>query len=261
MKMRDTLVPRQFGTAVRRPLRAVERCAYCYSPRGPMALLFCCFLAVPSCDAWGALSSDTGEIPAQASLENYCGGQALQVACALLGRTLTSSELHVVLPPDGQPTSLANLERAAKQLSLHTESVHWESDQEPHFPVPAIVRTPVGPNDTFHYVVISGRVGPNVQILDFPYPPRLAPINEFKRRWDGVALYVAADADALGSIRRTNRWLAVFGSVAIGCVVGLATWFVFSRFIQRASSSPGSEEVESSTPGQIAIRSTSSKLI
>lgn len=157
-----------------------------------------------------------------------CGPSCLSMVCRLNGHPLTDQQLRAVLGADlHRETSLRELAEAAHELGLSTRAVSLDPGNPALAPLPMIARFKglrgVSEN---HFVVLLGRSDDGIQVIDYPGEPRRFPVETIARHWDGIGLYVVADADDVANV--PGESVSPYGSIvfiasmsAALCAVGL----------------------------------------
>lgn len=179
------------------------------------------FAAVAAC---GAASGQTDSQPARqggqrvVAADNLCGPNSLLVASHLVGAPASADLIDRELPPDRESHSMLELKRAAMQAGMHCLAVAWDVQDVPDLTLPAIVLLKGATNRPQHYVVLAGRVGDWIQMIDYPQAPRLVHSKYVRQRWSGHALYVARDARGLDMLRAATRDCALRGGVALAAL-------------------------------------------
>lgn len=131
-----------------------------------------------------------------------CGPTALSVAAGILGRNVSTQELKSAF--SGRLTGthrLSELSSAARKLGLETCLVRERFGHTTLAPLPMIVplRTPRSRSEEYHYVVVYGQSNEQIQVVDYPKPPRLFSA-EILDRWSaGTGLYIASNTEQLTS--------------------------------------------------------------
>lgn len=158
---------------------------------------------------------------------NRCGPHALFLCAAATGRPITGEQLEVALPSTGKESSLEELRLAAEELGFAAEGVRWRSRMPAFQPGRTAAIIPVANGDgRRHFVAVVESRGRDVRIIDFPNPPRWVVESDLRARagWDGTALVIGEDLDAVEEIARVESagplWTAVAAAVlfAIGLV-------------------------------------------
>jgi hypothetical protein len=110
---------------------------------------------------------------------------------------------------------MAEIKTAAEKLGLSATPASFNSPAEVDPAVPLIVGIRQPPAAaTYHFVALFGGAPSHVQILDYPWQPRVMPREAFGRIWDGKGLYVSR-----GNASR-DAAMTHFGNRAIGAAAG-----------------------------------------
>ncbi len=129
---------------------------------------------------------------------------------------------NVVGPPQGGRHSLAEIERAARDLGLFPIAASADRSRLRGFPMPAIAHMKHSFFDHasgFHFVVLLATRENGAVVLDPPFRTAFVPWKTFEAAWTGHLLLFADSADDAG------KWRACFESVADD---RLKVWLVFS---------------------------------
>lgn len=170
-----------------------------------------------------------------------CGPRALSLAARLQGREIPQHALAAAF--DGRLDGTHSLEQiadAAARLGLFCHAVRLDRRAAPKGGLPIIAPVRRFPSSTTpdHFVIVYGRRGGAVQVLDFPGPPRFIPMETFASRWNGDALYVASDPGELKALPSVNpAWAGT--CVLLASAISLAGGCGFCRSLKRRCSSGG----------------------
>lgn len=164
---------------------------------------------------------------ADGSDDDICGVRALSACAAVLQDVHEIDKLDSAAGKRGEETSLADLKVAGESVGLSSIGVDWQ-DANPTIDLaktPAILRIYLK-NGRPHFIAAVGGDAERVLLIDWPAAPHWMEWTEFRKtwRWDGMALHVAKDRQALAELesltgRRWWKW-AVCGVTAM-IVVGL----------------------------------------
>lgn len=163
---------------------------------------------------------------------NICGPLCLAAAAGFHGKTDMFERIFSILPPDGKPRTISELQRAAQQLGFSTKAVRWKYGYPPITRGIAIARlAPATPDDPGHFILILSSKSNYALTLDPPNEPEWTSVNELWTRWDGTALYIALDEDGLpgeaawfGPVR-----VAYLAAIGLGSFAILASAFIAMR--------------------------------
>ena len=115
-----------------------------------------------------AIQNDIG-----VSSVNRCGPHSLFVCAAAVNRTLSYGRLEVLLPDNGQESSLEELRVAAQKCGLSSRGVQWPATMKPFARGEAAAILPIVAADgRRHFVSLIESRGDQLCIIDFPGPPR-----------------------------------------------------------------------------------------
>jgi type II secretory pathway pseudopilin PulG len=128
----------------------------------------------------------------------------------------------------GAAIDLATIRRTLTASGLCCRGFRWSIEHVPDLPTPMIIplRRPSAP--TMHYVVLYGRDGDRFLTLDFPFAPRWTSRGDLAKVWDGTALCVSADRNALGDPTTGSR-LALLAWFIVLSVWGLVVYLARQR--------------------------------
>ena len=133
-----------------------------------------------------------------------CGPSALSVAARLIERPVSRDELASCFGRDLTGVcSLKDIQGNAEGLGLATRVAKCDAANPELAPLPLIVR--LAPeiqtsSGVGHFVVFYGRSKSAIQVIDFPRPPKLIPIDVLRKHWDGTGLYIARTSTELNAI-------------------------------------------------------------
>lgn len=189
---------------------------------------------VPMC-----LTAQTTAGPYRFDESNNCGPLALQACAEYLGLHVASGQVErAVGRAEMAPCSMAALQRGAKSLGLHGFAARWSGDCPISPSAPAIICISKSGREK-HFLAIVAQSAGRALVVDAPHKP--AWIETAKLRddyhWDGYALHVAMDADALKPLcavieRRSSS--DVFFARGIAVLLGLL--LVLSPFVRHRRS-------------------------
>src|SRR5437879_7208789 len=119
--------------------------------------------------------------------EVRCGAASLCVAAKLCGMSVSRPQLLALLGKraGAADVSLAEIKGAAEELGLACEPASFDSSAQVDLRVPLIVsiRQPLA-TVANHFVVLYGGGRNYVQVLDYPWQPRIYPRAGFDQLWD-----------------------------------------------------------------------------
>ena len=145
------------------------------------------------------LSFAVGSV-AKCSDADICGVRALPACAALLGDVHDATSLNVAAGSHGDETSFADLKSAAKSVHLDAVGMNWkEINPSVDFAkTPAIFRIYLKDGKP-HFIAAVGGDAERVLLVDWPASPHWMTWADFRKtwRWDGMALHVAKDRQAL----------------------------------------------------------------
>ena len=168
---------------------------------------------------------------------DICGVRALSACAAVLGDVHDIDKLDVAAGQHGENTSLSDLKVAAESYGLSSIGVDWK-EVNPTVDLsktPAIRRIYLQ-NGRPHFISAVGGDAERVLLIDWPADPHWMAWTEFRKtwRWDGKALHVAKDRQALAgfdSLGDQSGWRWLLWGVA--AMMGMG-WVIRGR---RATSS------------------------
>jgi ABC-type bacteriocin/lantibiotic exporter with double-glycine peptidase domain len=165
-----------------------------------------------------------------------CAARACYLAARLLHREIEDAEIRECFGERaGGSSSYEDIATALRRLGLSTRFARLDPGAPALALLPfiAIVRGSKDSKSPDHFLVLYGRNGNSVQVLDFPFPPRFVPCSVFARAWDGSGLYVARSDDALPHSSFEYPWLPhVLAAAAAGVVAVSVVFLVRGRRIR-----------------------------
>ncbi len=184
------------------------------------------------CVAWSSLMNGWISIMTIVSLtslieDNRCGPYSLACCLHSVGGWEYANRVDELLPHDGQPTSLHQLEIIARQLGMATRAVRY-SGMIPDFDrgsAPCVI--PVqSSRQRKHFVSILEVRDQQSLLLDFPRAAQWVTPHELRTQWswDGTALHVGRSEATLNNVvdHRDGRWwiYGVCGAITGAIVLG-----------------------------------------
>ncbi|MEX2176519.1 MAG: DUF1573 domain-containing protein [Pirellulaceae bacterium] len=169
-----------------------------------------------------ALQSSDTRIGAQ-----VCGSNSLTLAASYLSGT-PADEVHALLDPARAPFSLADLDRAARQVGLQTAVLRWNDKRQARFDCPAVlhVRAKHASTACDHFITCFGEQGDYLCVADFPGAPKLVSRDWVFRFWEGDALYLDAPGGTrIDAVQQGNGFafaIWIVAAVAGGGLILLA---------------------------------------
>lgn len=173
-----------------------------------------------------------------AEKEVACGPHSLALASDLLGREVLDGDLSSAFGNRLNGVhSLKEVATAAEHLGLTAQLVQLDPNSPNLEPLPLVAlikRTPTA--DTVdHFIVLYGRSGDLVQVLDYPEAPALVPVAELPRFWDGRGLYIVKSPSELPLAVRATPWLAGL-TIGGGLLVAFASLYLPYRMSRQRRS-------------------------
>ncbi len=150
---------------------------------------------------------------------NRCGPYSLLLCLASLGEPIDQGRFDELLPDDGRKSSLIELRNAAERLGFSAHGVRWERDipDLPHGKAAAVIPV-IWRDGRRHFIAVTESQGERFRIVDFPNPPRWIAVEVLRSglSWDGTALVIATDREALTEVVDDGEWgPAVVAGVAL----------------------------------------------
>jgi ABC-type bacteriocin/lantibiotic exporter with double-glycine peptidase domain len=155
-----------------------------------------------------------------------CGRFALGMAVSVFDPGYAELPWEDLLPSSHAPFSLADLERAARQIGLDALAVQWDDLQAADLSCACIlhVRHSESSTEPDHFVTCFGSDRSAVLLADYPKMPVWVSREKLHRHWSGTALYLGRPGDPqlnrlrwqirLAALRRPVGALLLFGCVA-----------------------------------------------
>ena len=152
-----------------------------------------------------------------------CGPHAVALASQLLGKAIPDSQLLAAFDGrlDGQH-EMTQLTKAVRDLGLASRVVNIKSLglHVARCPLIVLMRDSPEQHQADHFVVLYGNQSNTVQILDYPYAPRVISLASVGKLSDGKALLVGNTfADIWGPEDRLSFLLLVVSLVVCGAGV------------------------------------------
>jgi ABC-type bacteriocin/lantibiotic exporter with double-glycine peptidase domain len=155
-----------------------------------------------------------------------CGQHCVYIAARVLACDFPLSRLHSLVPLDGAPRSLAELQNAVKELGLVCEPVEWPRDGIPLVVSPTIIHVVVkGHREPHHFVIALPYDMERVVLVDHPQAPIVVPWEEIHRIWTGRVLHIAKNRSELASVRsavlygRLHRLVSWWLLISVVCLL------------------------------------------
>ena len=167
--------------------------------------------------------------PEQGSDADICGVRALSACAAVLGDLHEVDALDAFAGRHAADTSFADLKTAAQAVRLNAIGLDWKN-ANPSVDLkrtPAVLRIYLD-NGAPHFIAAVGSDAERVLLIDWPASPHWMKWTELRQtwRWDGMALHVAKDRQALAELQSLTsqpwwRWplWGVTSMVVIGWAV------------------------------------------
>lgn len=149
-----------------------------------------------------------------------CGPRSVSLAFSLSGRSVDRSELANAFRAEtgfADEYSVEDIARAVRRLggAPHQRQHSGSDPQLLDQPLIAPVRRPAEAPNPNHFVVLYGRRGDYIQMLDYPSHPRWVPIGSLAQVWDGYGIYVTRDDRVFGlqTVRAFAGWTALGSAI------------------------------------------------
>jgi ABC-type bacteriocin/lantibiotic exporter with double-glycine peptidase domain len=165
-----------------------------------------------------------------------CGAASLCVAARLCGVEVTVPRLHELLGDraGASDVSLAEIKMAAETLGLTCQPVSLNSVAQVDRRAPLIVAVQRAQSSDPHFVVLYRGASGLVQVLDYPWQPRLMRPEDLERLWTGKGLYVQPAGASPIELSQASSTNVVVGVVGWLTAVLAGSFLYMSRTRKRA---------------------------
>ena len=126
-------------------------------------------------------------------LNSYCGPNCLTVFLKLKGKDVSLTEVVNLSEKGSQGASLLGLQKAAQAKGLFAKGLEVSSLKALRkigYPAIAVTRRKMG-GEYNHYQLILGFKGEQVKVADPPLKPKILPMKEMERLFEGKVLLLS----------------------------------------------------------------------